>query len=324
MLSSYESGFLYPEKYKYISSKRETIKDLYEKLYTQNPGIARHFIYQEGTHIQGHMAMLRSYEDSWLLHHHAASTSHSQNAGLHVLNQVGSFGNNCHRIKSLHMVYLMCYYREENKFPRRVFGDLARKINNPGHCSLDNWAYLHYYRDVLIPSPLPEGWDLEKTTNGELKDLECFYRNHSNGLLLKALNLSGGSHSNPDLLKEYSRSGFNRKIELFTMKKDGEPRGIIMADLSEAGLNMSDLTNSFKLFIMDPEEMTEVIINSFLNRVSEIFGEENRIPVLVYPEDTAMKLNMPVEKSYTLWVINMEASDTYFKYLKTLLKFIHH
>ena len=320
----FESGFIYPEKYRHLSPKREKIKDLYDRLYTGSPGIARHFIYQEGNHIQGHMSMLRSYENSWLLHHHAASTVHSQNAGLHVLNQVGSFGNNCHRIRSLHMLYLMCYYREENKFPRRVFGDIARKINNPDACSLDVLAYYHFYRDAALPSSIPEGWTLGETTPGEIKDLKSCYRSISGGLMLKAMNLSSATPGNNSLYGEYASSGFNRKITLFSMRKEGECRGIIMADQSETGLNMSDLTNSLKVFIMDADDITRDIVDFFLKQVSGLFEEGDQIPVLMYPEACADELSIQKEKSYTLWVINMEASDTYFRYLKTLLKIIHH
>ena len=156
----FESGFIYPEKYKDIFAKRDQIRELYEKLYTRSPGIARHFIYQEGNHIQGHMSMLRSYENSWLLHHHAASTEHSQNAGLHVLNQVGSFGNNCHRIKSLHMHYLMCYYREENKFPGVFSVTLLEKLTTRATAPWINGPIFIFHPDKMRRRSFRKGGQL--------------------------------------------------------------------------------------------------------------------------------------------------------------------
>ena len=320
----FESGFIYPEKYKHLSSDKEKMKDIYDRLYRKSPGIARHFIYQEGPRIQGHMSMLRSYEESWLLHHHAATSIENHNAGLHVLNQVGSFSNNSHRIRSMHMLYLMCYYREENRFPRRVFGDIAKNADNKAQISLDSWAYFHCYRDTEIKPPYPQGWTLEETSVGDLRNLECFYQNHSGGLMLKAMNLTGGDPSNVSLMKEYSKSGFNRSIKLFSIKHYGICHGIIMADQSETGLNLSNLTNSIKLFIINPEGLSRDIIDNFILEVAELFEGETRIPVLMYPESSAEDLNIPKEKNYTLWILNTDAGDAYFKYLKTLLKKINH
>ncbi|MDA3810018.1 MAG: hypothetical protein PF518_06745 [Spirochaetaceae bacterium] len=320
----FESGFIYPEKYKYIFANKEKIKKLYEKLYSEHPGIARHFIYQEENHIQGHMSMLRSYENSWLLHHHAASTIHGHNGGLQVLNQIGSFGNNCHRIESMHFEYLMCYFRRENKFPDKVFGGLAKKINNPKHCSLDDWAYFYFNKINQSQTKDISGWELRKTTEGELKNLECYYENNSGGLLFKAFNLDGDDSGERSLINDYEKSGLLRDISLFSIQKDNQVKGMIMVDCSEAGINMSDLTNSFKIFITDPEGLTKEILNTLLIKLSNFYPDEDRISALLYPHNLADELNISIEKIYTLWVLNMEASDTYFHYLKLLLRIIKH
>ena len=107
----FESGFIYPDKYASIQKNKKQIKATYAKIYTQNPHIARHFIYQEKGTIFGHMAMLRFYESAWIIHHHAARKSALNKAGLIVLDQIGRMINDSHRLYSLHMDYMMCYYR---------------------------------------------------------------------------------------------------------------------------------------------------------------------------------------------------------------------
>ncbi|MDC7225691.1 MAG: PilZ domain-containing protein [Spirochaetales bacterium] len=320
----FESGFIYPEKYKHLANSKERMKDIYERLYTRSPGIARHFIYHEGHRIEGHMSMLRSYENSWLLHHHAATSINNKNAGLHVLNQVGSFSNSSHRIRSMHMLYLMCYYREENRFPRRVFGDIAKNADNKNQLSLDSWAYFFCTRSDTRPAGLYDGWTLDETTSSDLKNLESFYQKESGGLMLKAMNLTNGGGSNNNLLKSYESAGFNRDIKLFSLNHNGECKSIIMADQSETGLNLSNLTNSIKVFIISLSDLTYDIIQSFIYEVSVLFKNDNRVPVLMYPEYSAEKLGIQKEKNYTLWILNTEAGDAYFKHLKTLLKTINH
>ena len=320
----FESGFIYPAKYKYILNNKEKIKSLYKKLYTEQPGIARHFIYQEENHIKGHMSMLRSYENTWLLHHHAASTMGSRNSGLHVLNQVGSFTNNCHRIKSMHMNYLMCYFRRDNKFPNRIFGGSVEKIEDNKKCSLDDWGYYHFNKENIVLKEELKPYSISKTTEGELKDLECLYEYSSGGLMLKAFNLEDGYCDNKILLEDYKVSGFTREILLYSVKRDYDTCAIVMIDHSEAGLNMSDLTNSFKIFIINPKVLNPKILNNVLQELSCHYPEAEKIPVLIYPNDQAKEMDLPIEKVYTMWVINMEATDSYFHYLKKLLRNIRH
>ena len=87
----FETGFIYPKKYALIHNSKEQIKQTYEKLYTRSPEIARHFVYQDNGVILGHMAMLRFWQNSWLIHHHAARKSALNKAGLIVLDQIGRF-----------------------------------------------------------------------------------------------------------------------------------------------------------------------------------------------------------------------------------------
>lgn len=320
----FESGFIYPEKYKYLLANKESIKNLYTKLYTEQPAIARHFIYQEENHIQGHMSMLRSYENTWLLHHHAASTIDSQYSGLHVLNQVGSFTNNCHRIESMHMNYLLCYFRRENKFPNRVFGGLAEKIADKSKCSLDDWGYLHFERNSQPAVENHEDWVLAPATDGEIRDLNCLYDFTSGGLMMEALNLADENSTNRTLLRDYRDSGFSREICLHSVRVNHRTSAMILVDQSDAGLNMSDLTNSFKIFIIDPASLTKSILFRALSELSVSYPGDDKIPTLVFPAEPAADLGINIEKIYTMWVLNMEATDSYFHHLKKLLRNIRH
>ena len=95
----FESGFIYPKKYAFLEANKEKIKSIYKKLYTQNQKIARHFIYQDKGRIQGHVAMIRFYENAWLIHHHASRNS-SIRSGVAVLDQIGRFSNASHSLYS--------------------------------------------------------------------------------------------------------------------------------------------------------------------------------------------------------------------------------
>lgn len=315
----FETGFIYPEKYAFIQANKEEIKETYRKLYTQHPNIARHFIYQDKGVILGHMAMLRFYENTWLIHHHAANTSASNAAGLAVLNQIGRFINDSHYLYSIHLNFIICYFRPENRFPNHVFGGAARNIGDPKACSLDPFAYFHYQKISHHESDMPKLWELTEVKSEDLLNLESFYEDVSGGLMIQALDLAPGISSHEELSKEYQRLGFKKERNLYALKKDGSLKAIIMVSVSDIGLNMSDLTNCIKVIVLDQDGFSCDILYSMLSILSAQYVQQ-RIPVLLYPVDCAENHSITYEKIYNMWIAGMEYTDHYFRYFKRLVR----
>jgi len=319
----FEVGFVYPEKYVFIHTNKEKFKETYEKLYIQSPTIARHFIYQDKSIIEGHMSMVRFYENTWLIHHHAASRSDYTRAGLVVLDQIGRYVNDFYSLYSTHMNFVICYFRPDNKFPNRVFGGFTRDLNNQKGSSLDSFAYFHFPR-TFEHQDLSGSWTLTKTQPEDLLELESFYEYASGGLMLNALDLEPDMIDSDELNKEYQRLGFKRERHLFSLKKDGLLKAIIMVTLSDLGLNLSNLTNCIHVFVLDSDDLPLNIFYSHLSQLSHYY-EQNEIPVLIYPVSYAETQSMPYEKIYNLWVLNIpQAGDQYLKYVENLFTHTQH
>ncbi|MCK5675054.1 MAG: hypothetical protein KAH95_16860, partial [Spirochaetales bacterium] len=185
----FESGFIYPSKYAYLKEHKEEIKSIYNKIYTNAPDIARHITYQEKGEILGHGAMLRSYENTWLLHHHAASGSSNRFAGLYILEQFANYAYNTNKIESLQMNYLLCYYRPENKFPVRAFGGAAKSVNDRKGCSIDNFVFYEFQANTEKIFDDLGPWSLEESSYEDLLNLQGYYEEISGGLMLDALDI---------------------------------------------------------------------------------------------------------------------------------------
>jgi len=319
----FETGFIYPEKYAHIEANKTTIKQTYEKIYTRHPGIARHFINQENGRILAHMATIRFYPNTWLIHHHASRKSESPLAGLTVLNQIGRFINDSHNLYSIHMDYLICYYRPDNKFPHRVFGGAQTRIDHPKGCSIDTFSYLHYDKAENSHLALPQGWQLTQSTDDELAELENFYENASGGLMLDAIGLKPNGCDFTELSKAYQKAGLKRKYCIFSLKKDNRLTAVLSINISDIGLNLSDLTSSANVIILDPEELTKDILYASLSTLDSNF-EQDQIPLLIYPETYAESHSIKVEKKYNLWVLNTQFTDNYFKFLNKMLRCIRY
>ncbi len=317
----FETGFIYPDKYAAIQKNKKQIKETYAKIYTRSPHIARHFIYQDKGNILGHMAMLRFYESAWMIHHHAARKSSQNKAGLIVLDQIGRMINDSHRLYSLHMDYMICYYRPDNKFPNRVFGGAAKSIKDPKGCSLDGFAYLHFNPAARSEAQLAAGWQITDTRAADLRELVDFYEHTSGGLMLDAIDLTPEKFGCDNLAKDYAQAGLTRVRQLYSLKKDGQLRAIFLVNTSDVGLNLSDITSCVKVFITEADDLDADTLQAAISSVAEISAKVN-FPVLLYPAAYADDRHIEYEKIYNLWVCSLQYSDEYFRYLRRLLRFV--
>jgi hypothetical protein len=314
----FKTGMMKPDRYASIRSDNQDIKETYKKLYDSNPDLARHFIYQTDSVIKGHMAMLRFYEKSWLIHHEAAGSPIIE-ARLGVLNQVARFVHDSHRFSSLHMEYVLNYFGSENKFSNLVFKEGSQKINDPRICSLDSFAYFRYRKDVMDKPKLSRPWKLNKTLSQDLIELENSYRASSNGLMLNALDLLPNALTSRGLSGEYKKLGLRRNKYLFSVKKHDTLKAIVLLNLSDIGLNLSDLTNSVNIFVLDQEYLPQEILSSLLSQIL-LKINLHEIPVLLFPASYAGENSIPFQKMYYLWILNTKGSDQFLTHLDHLVK----
>lgn len=318
----FDTGFFYPQKYSTIQINKEQFKAVYERLYNHHPEIAHHFVFQDKGIIYGHIAMIRFYEKTWLIHHHAAKRSILKNAGIVVLNQIGRYINDFSWLHSTHMRYVMCYYRPENKFPSRVFGGFANNLKNPGRCSIDDLAYCHFPE---IKSTAEEIESRLKNSNASIENaspddlfaLSVFYEGISGGLFLDALDLKPESINKNELGLKYRELNFKREKYLFSLKTDGCVKAVIMLTLSDIGLNLSNLTNCFHVITLDGESLSPVVLVSAVQllAINHSCAQMKTTPVLIYPQNYAQNKDLFQDKAYKVWIFNIRYSDQYFQYM---------
>ena len=313
----FETGFIYPGKYAHFQANKESIKETYARLYTANPQIARHFIYLDRGAILGHLAMVRFYRDSWLIHHHAARKSASGKAGLAVLEQVSHYLSELESFAFSHLRYVFCYYRPDNRFPARVFGGFAHSHGDQGSCSLDLFAYSHY-QATGVDAPFPDPWHLSPSSDFHLTELARFYRHVSGGVLTDAFDLSPGPFRSASLMEEYRSLGFRKELYLYSLAKGGSLKAFFLVNCTDAGFNMAELTNCVTVMVID-EDTPPTLLELSLEKVSRHYpGGE--MPVLTYPHSYAEKESLPLEKSYLLWALDMRYSDHFLQYCEGLFK----
>lgn len=319
----FETGFFYSEKYAFLHANKEKMKEVYEKLYFQCPNIARHFIYQDKGKILAHISMLRVYEQTWLIQHHASLKMKIRTIGQIILKQLGIHINDFRHIYSSYMKYLICIYRPDNKFPSRVFGGFANHLNKLEGCSTDSFGYFYYKKDLfdydgsLNPLNLL-GWKLNKCEQEDLLELENFYKNFSNGLLMKALELTPDKTENNLLKMEFEIVGFKYERKIFSLKKENELIAVFESTITDIGLNLSNFTNCIRVFILNPHVLDFRVLYFSLYLISKNY-EQNEIPVMVFPLNYFEIQTIKFNKVYNIWVLDTIFGDEYLKFTENLL-----
>ncbi|GAW66406.1 pilus biosynthesis protein PilZ [Geoanaerobacter pelophilus] len=313
----FETGFIYPGKYAHFQANKESIKETYAKLYTQNPQIARHFIYLDRGVILGHLAMVRFYPNSWLIHHHAARKSVSIKAGLAVLDQVSRYLNELESFAFAHLRYVYCYYRPDNKFPSRVFGGFAKTHQDQSSCSLDLFAYA-FHRATRAHAGLPEPWELAHSSRFDVAELARFYRHVSGGVMMQAFGLYPGEADPEELAREYRTLGFRKELHLYSLRKSGSLKAFFLVNCTDAGFNMAELTNCVTVMVLD-EKVPPDFIKSCLEEIGRHY-EGTGMPVLTYPFSYVERNALPYDKVYLLWVLDLQYSDGYLEYCEGLFR----
>jgi hypothetical protein len=315
----FDTGFIYPKKYKLLRDHREEFKNTYRKLYQENPEIAMHLTYEQHGRIYGHMSMIRAYEYAWMIHHHAARPIENKRPGFQVLKQMVIFLRGMFHLPSAKMAYIMCYFRPENLFPDRVFGGFTRELNNPRICSLDLFSYVTF--PVAKPqSQLPSGWSLHESTHSELWELDQFYKYYSGGLLLDALNLAHKKSVDESLENVASRLGFTRKWKTYSLVNKGCLTAVLIVNQSDVGVNLSELLNGIKALVIDPENLPWEVLSIAIAELTVVYQLDN-IPLLVYPSIYADIINIPSEKKYQMWILNtLHDPSAFMEYLQRRFK----
>lgn len=314
----FDSGFIYPTKYRLIQSHRENFKKTYRRLYQENPEIAKHFTYQKNGEIYGHISMVRAYARAWMIHHYAAKTMNNKRTGFMMLKQMMHYLSDMCRLPSAKMDYVMCYFRPENRFPKLVFGGFAKAVRNTRGCSTDLFAYLPY-TSLSLGTELPKGWSLNECSEQDLWELRRFYAHHSGGLLLEALGLDEENPADETLEEAYARLGFFRKWTAYSLSHHGELNAVLIVNQSDLGLNLSELLNGVKVLVTNTEGLPWNVLSTAVAQLTAGYDME-KVPVLFYPFEYVQAKEVPYEKRYQLWTLNVRYGQEYMEYMQQRFK----
>ncbi|MBN2429561.1 MAG: hypothetical protein JXK94_14600 [Deltaproteobacteria bacterium] len=313
----FQGGFVSLPQYSSCPEKKLDFKKNYEKLFTRHPEIARQFLFKKDDSIEGHMSMLRFFENAWLINHHMAKGGEGDRGGVSILYQMAGFINDFLNLSSSRMNYLLCRYSADEKLPTEVFGGVARQLNNQEKCSLDNFGCLYCRRKEGAAGPANPDWELVPCKEQDIVNLNFMYEQESGGLLLRAMEPLGSSASPNSVEEEFRKGGFRKERHLFALKKGGGLLAVLLLDLSEMALNPFDFTRCLHIFVVNQAALDKKTLSEAISTVMGRF-DQTEIPALFFPLSYADSASIKIQKACTLWIMNLRYAEEYFGYMKRL------
>ncbi|MBW1924767.1 MAG: hypothetical protein JRJ35_14975 [Deltaproteobacteria bacterium] len=318
----FSSGIIPPQSYERLGNHLQALKKTYQKIYADRPQVVRHFTYQKNGRIYAHMAMVHAYPRAWMLHHHAARGHEEGGAALEVLKEVVYFLNDMRRFRFANLDYTICYFQPQNALADQVFGRFARSLKNPRACSMDLFSY-HLFQTTEASTGLGKGWSLRKSTKKDLTLLEKTYEERSGGLMLEALGLPRALPEAATLAATYAQNGLIREMEVYSLKQGRDPKAILLLNRSDLGLDLSDLLNGVKVWVLDPHTLSWDMVCSAAAKLLRS-RKIQEAPVLCYPMDWVEAQEAPYERQYLFWALGSrpghEGGDAFMDFMKRKFK----
>jgi hypothetical protein len=136
--------------------------------------------------------------------------------------------------------------------------------------------------------------------------------------MIDACDMQSDRVNHAGLMREYAELGFKKEQYSYSLKKEGNLVAMVIVNLTDAGFNMANLTNCATLILLD-ENVSSNVVDLTLEQVSWKY-DGHEMPVLLYPFSYVEKVSYPFEKTYMLWISNLDYFDEYFKYCDNLFK----
>lgn len=245
-----ESNFLYPGKLQSLELEIAQVQRNLGILLSHSNDLLRTFVFRSNGRISGHQSALRVFNNAWLVQHLAVSKRESGWLLAAAALNVGLFSA---LERSAGVNWVRSYFRLSNKWPVRVLGDFARRIDDKKCCEVRTYCYLREEIEFGEVEEAPGKTTVRAAGPVDLVALEGYLIGAGREVELQATDLKEDSRLER-VGDEYSRVRLDRRREVLVAERDGRLLGFGVLEISSVGLNLSELTNVFCVYMLSNEK----------------------------------------------------------------------
>ncbi len=327
----FQTGFIYTKKRKQIQELAPKLFKTYSKLLEKENGLVKKILYKEQDEIKGHLSAIRYFDKSWLVQHlNALRTSNNKLGAQLVLQAVVAFLRDERSNRMIDIKYCLAFYRPDNIYSNMVFSHVKKLINDPKICNYSDLQFCLLKDEEEITPFSPPEVDVRIGTREDFENLETLLISQNYYDLIRTENLSAETIANLRISEEYAALDLYRyRRVLVATDKSSNLKAYAVCNYSSPGLNLSELTNSFRIFYDKPEAKENLkLAGALTSSVLDSYQKtEMPSPVLLVEPGQIVPFQFSVSKVYRYWFLDAahlkkfkEATEEIYKNLRPLLK----
>ncbi len=224
------------------------LEEAHRKMASAGEGLARTFLYCDGSDILGHVSGVRTHSRTWMFQH--LMVQPMVRRGESISRDLSAL---CVDYAEAHedIHYLRIFWRIQNKWPDRVFGWIARSMYMEGLTDLRtmNYTRLAFSQPLRARKDLPQ---VRPATQADLQWLENHLRERGEVVRLLADDLQAQEARMGSLGERYAASGLRRGRSLFVVDGEKGPLAMALAEDATLGLSWPEMTTAFSFVVPDP------------------------------------------------------------------------
>ena len=247
----FESGFIYSAKRKQLQKYAPNVNRTNLLLLKSDSPIIKKVIFKDNHEIKGHISALRFFDHAWLVQHMTTHNTPGTAIARAILTSIYNFFQDASANKKVETNFMTCYYQPGNLYPEMVFGETQRTVDNPDICGISDLDFC-ILNDEKIRSKAKKEKSVIKCYEAQPADLESLERlliTQGRYFLIRIEGLTAERMTNLEVTKEFDKIGLYRKRRVFVAKHPDDGEAVYaVCNYSSPGCNLSELTNSFRLY----------------------------------------------------------------------------
>lgn|GEM_PF-1640591 len=291
------SGFVYPRKREALDI--EAVKATMTQLTAAPNDVFKGTLFVRGSSIQAHISAIRVYERTWMLQHLAARSSGKQRISFARLINLALLE---YLEQKSDIEWIRVTYRPENRAPARLFRALAARASRP---ELSRVRSMNCMRWSVCDTDTPRlpGIVVHAPAARDIASIESYLLTHRNTFAPQQEDLQHDELHLETISERYRRLGLERRREILVVTKDDTFAGFALLEISSPGLNLSELTNAFRVFLLDGADhaVAKSLIHAARARYRSL-GRSHAIALVDDPQvPVFVSLGFDHFKRYALW-----------------------
>ncbi|TFH31463.1 MAG: hypothetical protein E4H00_03480 [Myxococcales bacterium] len=243
-----DSGFIYPEKRRLLD--KESVHRTFDVLLGETNPVMKTLVSRQDGELLGHLSAMRAYSKTWEIQHLATKTTgNAMVLGRHLYMAIVEYLDQ--RDDS---IWIRSLFQPSNRWANRIFGRYERRFTDPGRKEAFIYDYVAVDNRGCGAPEEDLGIDIRPMRGADLRTVEQLFLTTGRAISLQALDLNPHELSLASVDRVYKSLSLERRREAIVAEAQGRIRGFAFLEFSSAGLNLSEVTNSFSPYVLDPRD----------------------------------------------------------------------